>query len=83
MSESATIHRLDVSHSWDVYIEDELYRLSITDERPGMDLDPTLCIYRSKSGWADGLEDEPVAVVHLDHKAACYDPEHLIAKESE
>ena len=82
MSE-ATLHRLDVSHTWDVYIDKELYRLVITDERPEMDLDPTLCVYRSKTGFTADMQDEPVAIVHLDARAACYDPEHLTAKESE
>lgn len=83
MSKTVPIHRLDVSQSWDIYIEKELYRLTITDERPDMDLDPTLCIYRSKTGFVRDLTDEPVAVVHLSDRAPCYDPEHLIAKESE
>lgn len=80
---TATIHRLDVSHTWDVYIDNVLYRLTITDERPEMDLDPTLCIYRSNTGFQADLTEEPVATVHLEPTAACYDREHLIAKGSE
>lgn len=53
-------------------IDDHEYLVEVVDERPDMDLDPTLSVFRD-------LEEEPIATVHLHPEAACYEPRHLIA----
>lgn len=60
------------AHGWDMYIRKEggfttheLYRIEIVDERPDVESDPTLCIYRSPSGFEQDLTEEPVLQVKL------------------
>lgn len=53
-------------------IDEHEYLVVVADERPDVDLDPTLAIYRD-------LEEEPIAVIHLDPEAPCSERRHLIA----
>ena len=50
-----------------------IYTIVINDERPDMDLDPTLAVFR-------GDEEEPVATLHLNPEAACYEQAHITAR---
>ena len=45
------------------------YRVVVIDERPEMDLDPTMLLYR-------GVEEEPIATVHM-RDGRCGDPTHI------
>ena len=62
----------DTTHAWDLYIRKdggytthELFRIEVVDERPDVEDDPTLCIYRSPSGFEQDLTEEPVLTVKL------------------
>jgi len=52
------------------------YSIQIVDERPNMQLDPTICLFR-------GDEEDPIAMIHLNPKNACYDMGHVTAREKE
>lgn len=54
----------------------ERFLIVIVDERPGMDIDPTLNIYRDD-------EEEPVLTVHLDPDSVCVEAGHVIVRERE
>lgn len=54
-------------------IDGDTYQIDIADERPDMDLDPTLAIFRND-------EEEPIATVHLSPEAPCYEPSHVIVR---
>lgn len=72
---SHLIQRLDghgAALGWDLYVRTpvgyvthELFRIEVVDERPEVEDDPTLCIYRSTSGWTEDLSEEPVLQVKL------------------
>jgi hypothetical protein len=51
----------------------KVYTIVINDERPDMDLDPTLAVFR-------GDEEDPIATLHLNPEAACYGG-HIIARK--
>jgi hypothetical protein len=51
------------------------YIVHVVDERPDADLDPTLNVFR-------GDEEEPIATLHLNPEAPCYD-NHIIARMPE
>ena len=60
------------AHAWDLYTRreggfttHELYRLVVVDERPDVDSDPTLAIYRSPSGFEPDLTEEPILQAKL------------------
>ena len=38
-----------------------------------MQLDPTICIFR-------GDEEDPIAVIHLNPDAACYESNHIMSR---
>jgi|WetSurSiteA1Bulk_404760.scaffolds.fasta_scaffold07573_3 hypothetical protein len=52
------------------------YSIQIVDERPNMQLDPTICLFR-------GDEEDPIAMIHLNPKNACYDMGHVTVRETE
>jgi hypothetical protein len=54
--------------------DDRIYTIVINDERPDMDLDPTLAVFR-------GDEEEPIATLHLNPEAACYEKGHVVARK--
>lgn len=75
---SAPLPNLDVDINlsyW--FISDGVtYTISIVDERPDMELDPTLNVFR-------GDEEEPIVTLHLNPVCPCYEKDHIIAREKE
>ena len=50
------------------------HHVIVVDERSaGYSLDPTLTVFR-------GDEEEPVATVHLSHRAPCFDATHVVVR---
>lgn len=60
------------SLGWEFISDGTSYAIHVVDERPDMDLDPTLNVFR-------GDEEEPIATIHLNPEAPCYD-HHVIAR---
>lgn len=61
------------SPDWPGEPEGLSHRIVVMDERPDVDDDPTIAVYR-------GDEEEPVAIVHLNPESSCHEPDHIVVR---